>query len=191
MAVSAGVGASFAPRTTAARSATVATSPTAFGRIFPGLPPFAPATEQVKRALLALGAKGGPLDANDDLAKGSVLLITNPGLSAGNPNNPTHTAGTTFFGQFVDHDITFDAASPLGIPTDPATSPNGRTPSLDLDSVYGHGPVASPQLYDTGDPAKLRIASGGLFEDLPRAGEGSTTASIPDPRPMTGATCSA
>jgi heme peroxidase len=182
VAVSAGAGAAFAPRTAAARSATVATSPTAFGRIFPGLPPFAPATEQVKRALLALGAKGGPLDADDDLAKGPVLLITDPGLSAGNPNNPTHTAGTTFFGQFVDHDITFDTASPLGVPTDPATSPNGRTPSLDLDSVYGHGPVASPQLYDTGDPAKLRIASGGRFEDLPRAGEGSTTAIIPDPR---------
>jgi hypothetical protein len=33
-----------------------------------------------------------------------------------NPNNPTHTAGTTFFGQFLDHDITFDASSPLGVP---------------------------------------------------------------------------
>jgi hypothetical protein len=45
-----------------------------------------------------------PLDAADDLDKGPILLITDLSLSANNGNNPTHTAGTTFFGQFVDHD---------------------------------------------------------------------------------------
>jgi hypothetical protein len=164
----------------AARSATVATSPTTFGRIFGRLPAFAPATDAVRDALRDLGAKGGPLDANDDLSQGPVLLITDPSLSVNNPNNPTHTAGTTFFGQFVDHDITFDTASTLGVPTEPSTSPNSRTPSLDLDSVYGQGPVASSQLYDPSDPAKLRIESGGLFEDLARTGDG--TAIVPDPR---------
>jgi len=89
----------------AARSSTVSTSPTTFGRIFEKLPPFAPATDAVRHALRELGAKGGPLDAKDDLAKGPVLLITDPSLSVNNPNNPSHTAGTTFFGQFVDHDI--------------------------------------------------------------------------------------
>jgi hypothetical protein len=54
-------------------------------------------------------------------------------------------------GQFVDHDITFDTTSAMGVPTDPGSSPNARTPSLDLDSVYGAGPVASPQLYDAFD----------------------------------------
>jgi hypothetical protein len=164
----------------AARSATVATSPTTFGRIFRRLPAFAPATDAVRDALRNLGAKGGPLDALDDLSKGPVLLITDPSLSANNPNNPTHTAGTTFFGQFVDHDITFDVASPLGVPTEPTTSQNSRTPSLDLDSVYGQGPVASPQLYDPSDPAKLLLESGGAFEDLPRTVDG--TAVLPDPR---------
>src|SRR5919197_438007 len=86
-------------------------------------------------------ALGGALDAKDNLAAGPVSLITDPSLSANNPNNPTHTAGTHFFGQFVDHDITFDTSSPLGVTTDPAASPNARTPSLDLDSVYGGGPV--------------------------------------------------
>jgi hypothetical protein len=114
------------------------------------------------------------------LSQGPVLLITDPSLSLNNPNNPTHTAGTTFFGQFVDHDITFDVASTLGVPTEPSTSPNSRTPSLDLDSVYGQGPVASSQLYDPSDTAKLRIESGGLFEDLARSGDG--TAILPDPR---------
>ena len=164
----------------AARSATVETSPTTFGRIFDRLPAFAPATDAVRDALRDLGARGGPLDANDDLSQGPVLLITDPNLSLHNPNNPTHTAGTTFLGQFIDHDITFDTTSTLGVPTDPHSAPNSRTPSLDLDSVYGQGPVGSPQLYEQSDPAKLRIESGGLFEDLARAADG--TAIVPDPR---------
>ncbi|WP_186766317.1 peroxidase family protein [Phaeobacter marinintestinus] len=56
-------------------------------------------------------------------------------------------AGMTFFGQFVDHDITLDATSALGTRIDPATIPNVRTPSLDLDCVYGAGPEATPVLY--------------------------------------------
>src|SRR6266542_5126852 len=107
-------GGASAPRAQAARSATVATSPTTFGRLFPDLPAFAPATERVKDSLRALGAAGGPLDAKDDLSKGPKLLITDIGLSANNPNNPSHTAGTTFMGQFIDHDITFDTTSPMG-----------------------------------------------------------------------------
>src|SRR2546426_267677 len=182
LALSGGVGAGMAPRAVAARSATVVTSPTTFGRMFPTLPPFASATDSVRAALTDLGKPGGLLDASDDLGKGPVLLITDPSLSGNNPNNPTHTAGTTFFGQFVDHDITFDTSSHLGVTTDPAASPNARTPSLDLDSVYGGGPVANPELYDPADRDRLRIGFGGLFEDLPRVDDGTNTAIIPDPR---------
>jgi heme peroxidase len=182
VALSGGVGAAMAPRAVAARSATVSTSPTTFGRIFPNLPPFAAATDAVRAALADLGKPGGLVDAKDDLSKGPVLLITDLSLSANNPNNPAHTAGTTFVGQFIDHDITFDTASPLGVPTDPALSKNARTPSLDLDSVYGEGPVASPQLYDPADHDKLRIGFGGRFEDLQRTSDGTNTAIIPDPR---------
>jgi hypothetical protein len=57
---------------------------------------------------------------------------------------------------------------------------NGRTASLDLDSVYGGGPIASSQLYDVVDKAKLKVESGGLFEDLPRASDMS--AILGDPR---------
>ena len=39
----------------AARSSTVSTSPTTFGRIFDKLPPFAPATDAVRDALRDLG----------------------------------------------------------------------------------------------------------------------------------------
>src|SRR5262249_4111641 len=69
-----------------------------FGRMFHHLPSFAPATDEVIDALLEVGKKGGLMDANDDLAAGPVLLITDPNLSLINRNNPTHTAGVTFFG---------------------------------------------------------------------------------------------
>ena len=48
------------------------------------------------------------MDANDDLAAGPVALIVDPALNLNNPNSNTHTAGTTFMGQFLDHDMTFD-----------------------------------------------------------------------------------
>jgi hypothetical protein len=151
-----------------------------FTRLFPELPTFASQSKKVENALRELGKPSGLLDARDQLSAGPVLLITDPSLSANNPNNPNHTAGTTFFGQFIDHDITFDVGSRLGQPTDPKDAVNGRTASLDLDSVYGAGPVASPQLYDTFDSAKLKVEFGGLFEDLPRASD--LGAIIGDPR---------
>ncbi len=83
-------------------------------------------------------------------------------------------------GQFMDHDVTFDTSSPLGVPTAPESSPNGRTPAFDLDSVYGQGPMMSPVLYDPSDPIKLKIEAGGLHEDLPRTAD--KTAIIGDPR---------
>jgi hypothetical protein len=57
------------------------------------------------------------------------------------------TAGSTFVGQFTDHDITFDQTSQLGVPQNPLTSPNTRTPRIDLDSVFGGGPGLRPDLY--------------------------------------------
>jgi hypothetical protein len=103
-----------------------------------------------------------------------------------NPNNPSHTAGTTFIGQFLDHDMTFDLTSRLAVVTEPLASPNERTPAFDLDSVYGGGPMVDQELYVVAPrtsrerTTKLRIESGGLFEDLPRNSE--RTAIIADPR---------
>jgi len=170
----------------AAPSSGLRAFPGAFGRIFPTLPPFASASDAVRAALVDLGKPGGLLDAKDDLTQGPAALITNPALSVNNPNNMTHTAGTTFMGQFMDHDMTFDATSPLGQPTDPTTARNARTAAFDLDSVYGLGPMGSPHLYDPKDPVKFRIGFGGLFEDLPRQmdldGASNPTALIGDPR---------
>ena len=157
-----------------------------FGRMFPKLAPFAEPSPGLEAALLEMGKAGGILDARDALDRGPIDLILDPALSAGNPNSSSHTAGITFVGQFLDHDLTFDLASRLGEPAEPADSPNARTPALDLDSVYGGGPVADPELYERagrgrgGFPTKLRIQSGGLFEDVPRNSDG--TAIIADPR---------
>jgi hypothetical protein len=156
-----------------------------FGRIF-RLPPFATPSSQLTAALTELGKVGGIMDAKDALDQGPILLITDPALNVNNPNNTTQTAGTTFFGQFVDHDCTFDLGSTLGEPTRPEDSTNTRSPALDLDSVYGGGPVRSPQLYGRRtqrEPLggiKLRVEHGGLFEDLPRTADG--TAILADPR---------
>ncbi|HKE83626.1 MAG TPA: heme peroxidase family protein, partial [Vicinamibacterales bacterium] len=139
-----------------------------FGRMFPTLPSFASQSKKMEQALMALGEKGGLLDANDDLAAGPVALITDPSLSANNPNNPTHGAGVTFMGQFIDHDLTLDTTSQLAVQAQPEKTINQRTPYFDLDSIYGNGPSASAELYDPLDPAKLKVETGGLFEDVPR-----------------------
>ena len=59
-------------------------------------------------------------------------------------------AGYTYFGQFVDHDITFDPVSSLTRQNDPDGLVDFRTPRFDLDSLYGRGPSDQPYLYETG-----------------------------------------
>jgi hypothetical protein len=171
------------PRTAEAAggSAIQESDPQHFGRMFGNLPFFGQSMQSsaLRAALLDIGKPGGLMDAQDDLAAGPEDLITDPSLSLNNPNNPAMTAGAHFMGQFFDHDITFDIGSPLGVPTDPTTSVNGRTPAFDLDSVYGGGPAVSPQLYDA-TKIKFRIDSGGMYEDLPRTSD--DVAIIPEPR---------
>ena len=161
-----------------------------FTRMFPDLPPFfeklepAGATDQLRDVMRDIGKPGGLLDANDKLSAGPIALIADAKVNgndpATNPDNPTHTAGVTFFGQFMDLDITFDSRSALGIPTEPSSILNARLAAFDLDTIYGQGPNVSAQYYDANDNAKLRIESGGIFEDLPRNAD--MTAIIPDPR---------
>ena len=85
--------------------------PDRFGRMFNDLEPFADSNAELREALTEVGRPGGVLDANDPLDEGPVRLITNPELSPNNLDNPNHTAGTTFLGQFLDHDVTRDVGS--------------------------------------------------------------------------------
>jgi len=89
-------------------------------------------------------------------------------------------AGMTFFGQFIDHDVTLDATSAIGTRIDPASIRNVRTPALDLDCVYGDGPEASPHLYHPSHHGFLLFGNGNNALDLARNTHG--TALIGDPR---------
>jgi hypothetical protein len=162
-----------------------------FGRMFPQLNPFFERTSRsLNEALLEAGKLGGVLDAKDtlpasasaaDQATAAINLIVDPALNTNNPNNTTHTAGTTFMGQFMDHDMTFDQTSALGIETEPDESRNTRIPTLDLDSCYLGGYRRAPHLYGhENSRIKFKIGSVGQFEDLPRTSSG--TAILGDPR---------
>jgi Animal haem peroxidase len=134
-----------------------------FGRLFPMLRPFAMDSPQVREALKEIGKQGGIMDPKDDL-NDPVGLIVNPDKNKDNPNNPNLSAGITFLGQFLDHDMTFDPTSSLERQQDPETISNFRTPLLELDNIYGSGPVASPHLYDqTIDDGRTKF----LVETIP------------------------
>ena len=73
-----------------------------------------------------------------------------PNVGSHNPSDAGVSivpAGFTYFGQFVDHDITFDVSSTLEAETDAETINNMRSPALDLDALYGRGPGLDPFLY--------------------------------------------
>jgi hypothetical protein len=102
-------------------------------------------------------------------------------------------AGYTYFGQFIDHDITYDPASRSQRLLDPDALVDFRAPRLDLDTLYGGGPAVSAFLYDD-DRMHLRMGTltyqddnGNLYEeiDLPRVvtrPTQRTTALVPDAR---------
>ncbi len=62
----------------------------------------------------------------------------------------TISAGYTYLGQFIDHDLTFDPASSLQKENDPNALVDFRTPRFDLDNLYGRGPDDQPYLYEQG-----------------------------------------
>ena len=109
-----------------------------FGRLFPELGSWKPDLE--------------PKTSLEDhfLAYAKAKMIEQP-LSPderGNVNNNLIPVGYTYFGQFVDHDITFDPTPLSEADADPDRLHNLRTPQLDLDSVYGRGPDEQPYLYE-------------------------------------------
>jgi hypothetical protein len=94
-------------------------------------------------------------------------------------------AGFTYLGQFIDHDITFDATPIADRHRDPEALVNFRTPRFDLDSVYGSGPVAQPYLYDWEGPAP-RGARLLLGENAVDSGSADPLAPIDLPRNQQG-----
>ena len=121
-------------------------------------------------------------DLSDKQLKDLAESMREPKSSGGKLDNPKIPAAYTYFGQFIDHDITFDPVSSLQRQNDPDALVDFRSPRFDLDCVYGAGPADQPYLYD--QPARLKLlidqknAKG--EPDLQRNGEG--VALIGDPR---------
>lgn len=116
-------------------------------RMFPNLPPFAPQTDETRSAVAEIGIVSGLMDAADDLTDPLQSILDQPTFSPNNLDNVDMTAGMTFIGQFLDHDITLDNRSPINSTARPERTINFRTAAFDLDSVYGGGPRQSPELY--------------------------------------------
>jgi Animal haem peroxidase len=104
-----------------------------FGRMFRTLPKaqFSPA---------ALKALAGVMSAPRDFPP-------TPETEKDDEENSGISAGYTYFGQFIDHDLTFDPASSLQKQNDPDGLVDFRTPRFDLDNIYGRGPDDQPFLY--------------------------------------------
>ncbi len=121
-----------------------------FGRMF-DLPPLGTSPASLKK----LGAqKNGDQDGP---------------MNGGNSSDRTDTVavGDIFFGQFVDHDITLDVATSLSATAQVSQLRNIRSPSLDLDNIYGAGPEAQPYLYSSeGEFESVKLLTGA---DLPDA----------------------
>jgi hypothetical protein len=117
-------------------------------------------------------------------------------MTRGRQRDGNVPAGFTYLGQFVDHDLTFDKTSvAFGDQVSPADLLQGRSPTLDLDSLYGAGPLdpESAAFYEA-DRTRLKVGKttriGGdrarIGFDVPRKGVGNAaqrrTAKIPDLR---------
>src|ERR1051325_1330138 len=106
-----------------------------------------------------------------------TFMGTTPPSPATESNIP---AGFTYFGQFVDHDITLDVSSSLdgAAATDATTINNMRSPSLDLDSLYGRGPALSAFLYafppPSDPPSAIRFQLGSNQNTGPGGPAGTT-----------------
>ena len=97
-------------------------------------------------------------------------------------DNPDIPAGYTYFGQFIDHDITFDPASSLQRKNDVDALKDFRSLRFDLDSLYGSGPADEPFQYARGTRGLGMLVEPNTngIEDLPRNSQG--VALIGDPR---------
>jgi hypothetical protein len=137
-----------------------------------------------------MGPRGTGRQLGDATIEAVATAMFDPGAETRIP------AGFTYLGQFVDHDLTFDrTAVTLGENVSPADLLQARSPSLDLDSLYGAGPgdPESERFYEA-DGIHLKMGRTEPIEGLPRfdgfdlpRGAGSNPAQrrkaiIPDPR---------
>jgi hypothetical protein len=100
-------------------------------------------------------------------------------FSPNNPDNPNMTAGMTFFGQFLDHDVRFDKKSLLNASVSPTSTVNFRTAAFDLDPEHlpgvhagaGHLVVAPRSAYNLA----IDTGASGNGRDPGRTNQGTTS----------------
>jgi hypothetical protein len=90
--------------------------------------------------LLALGRAGGLCDCGNGEDDAASL--------------GTVAAGWPFFGQFIAHDITADRSA-LRTHVDASRLKNARSPQLNLECLYGDGPVGHPFCFSATIPPSL------------------------------------
>lgn len=140
-----------------------------FGRMFRSLQPTKYGSDKDSRdAMMALGAQ--------------MSSSIDPPKDGADPEESGIPALYTYFGQFVDHDITFDPMTTLIQHSDPDALTDFRTPAFDLDNVYGRGPNDQPYLYDNGPKFLLGDLLDNGAPDLPRNNATVRRALIGDPR---------
>jgi hypothetical protein len=144
----------------------------------------------------------GPVGERPDpeVTTGLANAMTEPAAQPDSAD-PGIPAGFTYLGQFVDHDLTMDrTAVALGQDVTVEELMQGRSPVLDLDSLYGRGPGnADDSRFYADDGVHLRVGTTSAVPidagtnvaltgfDLPRVGAGATKADqraplIPDAR---------
>jgi heme peroxidase len=141
-----------------------------FGRLFKNLSPGKWSEDDLEKLAIAMTGTDDPKDGPD-------------------PEESDFASAYTYFGQFIDHDITFDPSTFQQQKSDPDGIVDFRTPRFDLDNVYGRGPSDQPYLYDG---AKLALGEKlFLIERNPKArdllrvsaaSDGNQRAIIGDPR---------
>ena len=83
-----------------------------------------------------LGPEGPGID------EATAVALTEAIVASGDQPDADVPAGFTYLGQFVDHDLTMDRTeAQLGEDVTLDELVQGRSPALDLDSVYGRGPT--------------------------------------------------
>jgi hypothetical protein len=92
--------------------------------------------EELRRFRFSRLGPEGPLTDED-----TRVALTTAVTATGTQPDSTVPAGFTYLGQFVDHDLTMDRTdAQLGEDITLDELVQGRSPALDLDSVYGRGP---------------------------------------------------